>query len=98
MKYYIYDKEKDDFVKDEGGERVCLSSQKEVYDYLKAEGLNEHWIVTNFSLVRMFKIFPVEELPEFFENMQEEPQKKQPYGCLKSKRCLAAFREFIKQR
>lgn len=46
--HYIYDKEKDDFVRDEDGERVCLSSQKEVYDYLKAEGLKEDWIATNF--------------------------------------------------
>ena len=69
MKYYIYDKEKDDFVRDEDGQRVCASSQTEVYDYLKAEGLKEDWIVSNFLSVRMFKIFPVENLPEFFENM-----------------------------
>ncbi len=66
MKYYIFDREKDDFMIDDDGGKVFFKSSLEVYHYLKNDcQFNDEWIDGNFFIMKACKILKVEEMPEF---------------------------------
>jgi len=62
MKLYIFDREKDDILKDDG-EKISFNSNEEVYTYLSKDcQFTDSWIKDNFYILRSQKILLVEDL------------------------------------
>lgn len=68
MKSYIFDREKDDYLRDEDGEFCQFSSNDEVYKYLHDHcQFKDEWIDKNFYRVMHVKILKVENLDDEFK-------------------------------
>lgn len=81
MKYYIFDREKDDFMRDDDGEKVFFPSSEEVYCFLNGPcQFKDEWIDKNFFIMKACKILKVNEMPEFGASIaalasnQKEPE------------------------
>lgn len=60
MNNYIFDKEKDDLLRNEG-EKISFKSQDEVWDYLRNTCLfSQDWIDKNFFIMKGVKILEPE--------------------------------------
>lgn len=54
MKYYIFDKEKDDYMKDDDGEKIYFPNPHEVFKFLKNDcQFNNDWINDNFRVDKL---------------------------------------------
>lgn len=61
MKNYIFDREKDDFLRDDG-EKIFFPSNDEVYHFLKTQEFKDEWIKENFFIMKGCKILIPEEI------------------------------------
>jgi hypothetical protein len=61
MKNYIFDREKDDFIKDEDGQRIVFKSSDQVYKYLKGQEFTDDFINKNFYIMKSCKIIGLED-------------------------------------
>jgi DNA segregation ATPase FtsK/SpoIIIE-like protein len=62
MKNYIFDREKDDFLKDDDGQRIFFGSSDDVYKFLKAQHFTDDFINKNFYIMKAIKIIPLDEM------------------------------------
>lgn len=73
MKIYIFDKEEDDFMRDEDGEKLHFDEQSKIYPLLKSFEFTDDWIRENFTWCRFAKVLIQEDIPEFAESLSSVP-------------------------
>jgi len=61
MNYYIFDREKDNLLRDEDNEKIFFKSNEDVWDYLRNEcQFSQDWIDKNFFIMKGIKILEPE--------------------------------------